>query len=184
VREKKFLATEDLSTKIKTNPSTITIREKFQFEEFDKVFRRVLLKLDNEYFIFISQRYGLVRYARRLLQKTPFPKGQSGPDMRVVEYINDITLYMETYHRYGIRTRALTCFHIVKNVPSLQSVEPLRKSAMLVFLASKEFGVSNVKNFLYEATGVSNSYLSKLDIRIYTDLIYKNQGRTPLSLRD
>jgi hypothetical protein len=57
---------------------------------------------------------------------------------------------------------------------------------MLSFhLASKEFGVSNVKNFLYEATGVSNSYLSKLDIcKIYPDLIYKNEGRTPLSLTD
>ena len=44
VREKKFLAMEDLSTKIKTNPSTITIRGKFQFEEFNKVFRRVYLE--------------------------------------------------------------------------------------------------------------------------------------------
>jgi hypothetical protein len=69
----------------------------------------------------------------------------------------------------------MTYFYRVKNAPSLQGTEPLRKAAMLVFLASQEFGVRNVANFLYKETGVSNSYLfSRANRKRYTDLIYEN----------
>ena len=172
VREKYFLATEDLFSQIRTNHSIVTIREKLQFEGLDSILHKSLFKLHNEGFIFVSKSNRLVRSARKLLQKTLYPKDQLSPEKRVLDYISDITRYMKTYHRNDIKNRALTYFSKVKNAPLLQGTEPLRKAATLVFLASREFGVPNVAKFLYKETGVS-TYLSLLDNRKkYTDPIY------------
>jgi hypothetical protein len=55
---------------------------------------------------------------------------------------------------------------------------------MLVFLASQEFGVSNVRNFLYEATGVSNSYLSKLIFAKDIQTLFIKTGAAPGNKKD
>ncbi len=89
---------------------------------------------------------------------------------RILRYIHDITRYMASFYRDEIKNRAIFYAQRIRNNPLLEGREPLSTASVLVYLASKEFHVERVANYIHDETGVSRSYLS-LHYREYRDLI-------------
>ena len=133
VRDTYFLATEDVFLAVSTNSDISDIRRKFRFEDFNDIFNKLIRKLINERFVFLSQSGRLLRSTRKLIQ-TIYPRNQLDVEQKVLRYIKDIIRYMRTPYRRDIEYQALLYAERVRSHPLLHVKEPLRKAGYVSFL--------------------------------------------------